>query len=212
MPVFLAHETRYGSVVFFDQKLVIFVTVVGENIIKIVLLDLISQTDYFFAEKSQIQYIGKDVFQYLLIEKLGSERIGAGGKTEYLFPTVKRSYGVTADAESLLYALSGLKELCRAVSGVTEIVAASRFSLIRGVGSVISVPRIFSVIVAYRWNKLNVLTDKIKTVLEANASRPIPAWLDLNSDNLEAKVLALPERDQIGAPVEEHLIVEFYSK
>ncbi|MBR2417430.1 MAG: 30S ribosomal protein S4, partial [Clostridia bacterium] len=53
---------------------------------------------------------------------------------------------------------------------------------------------------------------KIKTVLEANASRPVPAWLDLNSDNLEAKVIALPERDQIATPVEEHLIVELYSK
>ena len=28
----------------------------------------------------------------------------------------------------------------------------------------------------------------------------------------EAKVLSLPERDQISVPVEEHLIVEFYSK
>ena len=53
---------------------------------------------------------------------------------------------------------------------------------------------------------------KIKPVLEANASSPIPAWLDLNRDNLEAKVLALPERDQISTPVEEHLIVELYSK
>ena len=53
---------------------------------------------------------------------------------------------------------------------------------------------------------------KIKTVLEANASRPVPAWLDLNSDNHEAKVIALPERDQIATPVEEHLIVELYSK
>ena len=54
--------------------------------------------------------------------------------------------------------------------------------------------------------------EKVKAVLEANASRPIPAWLDLNRDNLEAKVLALPERDQISTPVEEHLIVELYSK
>lgn len=53
---------------------------------------------------------------------------------------------------------------------------------------------------------------KIKAVLEANASRPIPAWLDLDAQNLEAKVVALPEREQIDTPVEEHLIVEFYSK
>ena len=53
---------------------------------------------------------------------------------------------------------------------------------------------------------------KIKAVLEANASRPVPTWLSLDANNLEAKVVALPERDQIDTPVEEHLIVEFYSK
>ena len=53
---------------------------------------------------------------------------------------------------------------------------------------------------------------KIKTVLEANASRPVPTWLSLDANNLEAKVVALPEREQITTPVEEHLIVEFYSK
>ena len=53
---------------------------------------------------------------------------------------------------------------------------------------------------------------KIKAVLEANASRPVPTWLDLNRENCEAKIVNLPEREQINAPVEEHLIVEFYSK
>ncbi len=53
---------------------------------------------------------------------------------------------------------------------------------------------------------------KIKAVLEANASRPVPTWLDVDAENLSAKVVSLPEREQIGAPVEEHLIVEFYSK
>ena len=53
---------------------------------------------------------------------------------------------------------------------------------------------------------------KFKAVLEANASRPVPAWLDLNAEALSAKVVALPEREQIGVPVDAHLIVEFYSK
>ena len=53
---------------------------------------------------------------------------------------------------------------------------------------------------------------KFKTVLEANASRPVPSWLDLNAEALSVKVVALPEREQIEVPVEEHLIVEFYSK
>ncbi len=55
-------------------------------------------------------------------------------------------------------------------------------------------------------------SDKIKSVLESNASRPVPTWLELNSEAVSGKVINLPERDQIAAPVEEHLIVEFYSK
>ena len=54
--------------------------------------------------------------------------------------------------------------------------------------------------------------EKNKSVIEANASRPKPQWLDLNANTLEAKVLHLPSREEIDVPVEEHLIVEFYSK
>jgi len=55
-------------------------------------------------------------------------------------------------------------------------------------------------------------TDKFKAVLEINAGRPVPQWLDIDRDACVAKVANLPERDQIEVPVEEHLIVEFYSK
>lgn len=55
-------------------------------------------------------------------------------------------------------------------------------------------------------------SDKIKDTLEANAARPVPQWLDLNREALSAKILALPTREQIMVPVEEHLIVELYSK
>ena len=55
-------------------------------------------------------------------------------------------------------------------------------------------------------------SDKIKATVEANASRPVPQWLDRNAEALTAKVLALPTREQIMVPVEEHLIVELYSK
>ncbi len=53
---------------------------------------------------------------------------------------------------------------------------------------------------------------KIKELLESNASRPIPRWLDMSPETFEAKVLKLPEREEIETPVEEHLIVEYYSK
>ena len=55
-------------------------------------------------------------------------------------------------------------------------------------------------------------SEKIKAVIEANSARPVPQWIDVNRDALEAKVINLPERDMIDAPVEEQLIVEFYSK
>ncbi len=54
--------------------------------------------------------------------------------------------------------------------------------------------------------------DKLKVILEANGARPIPKWLDLNRDALEAKVVAMPEREDIDLPIEETLIVELYSK
>ena len=54
--------------------------------------------------------------------------------------------------------------------------------------------------------------DKIKAVLEANSARPVPEWIDVDREALTAKVIVLPNRDQIDAPVEDQLIVELYSK
>ncbi|MBQ9945185.1 MAG: 30S ribosomal protein S4 [Clostridia bacterium] len=55
-------------------------------------------------------------------------------------------------------------------------------------------------------------SEKFKAVLEANASRPVPQWLEAAAETHTAKIVALPDREQILVPVEEHLIVEFYSK
>ena len=40
----------------------------------------------------------------------------------------------------------------------------------------------------------------------------VPAWMSVDTEKLEGKILALPTRDQIDTPVAEHLIVELYSK
>jgi small subunit ribosomal protein S4 len=55
-------------------------------------------------------------------------------------------------------------------------------------------------------------SEKMKGVVEANASRPVPKWLDVNRETLEGKVVALPAREEIDLPVDETLIVEYYSK
>ena len=52
----------------------------------------------------------------------------------------------------------------------------------------------------------------IKANIEANSARPVPAWLELNNETLSGKVIRLASREDVDIPVEEHLIVELYSK
>ncbi len=54
--------------------------------------------------------------------------------------------------------------------------------------------------------------DKFKGSLEANGSRVVPKWLDMDKTHNVAKVVAVPAREDIDLPIEEHLIVELYSK
>ena len=52
----------------------------------------------------------------------------------------------------------------------------------------------------------------IKESVEKTAGLAIPEWLDLDVKNLSAKVVRVVNREEIDIPVEEHLIVELYSK
>ena len=54
--------------------------------------------------------------------------------------------------------------------------------------------------------------EKIKANIEANSSRPAPKWLEYDANNMVAKVVAVPAREDIDLPIEERLIVELYSK
>ena len=52
-------------------------------------------------------------------------------------------------------------------------------------------------------------------VLEAREraqSKTIPSWVSTNLGTLEARIVGLPERSDIDAPVKESFIVEFYSR
>ena len=55
-------------------------------------------------------------------------------------------------------------------------------------------------------------SDKMKSVMEAFGSRIVPSWLDFDKNSLTGKVLRMPTREDIDCDVEEHLIVELYSK
>ncbi len=52
----------------------------------------------------------------------------------------------------------------------------------------------------------------VASVLEINKLKAIPSWLEFDKDNLTAKVLRKPVREDVDLEVQENLIVELYSK
>jgi len=55
-------------------------------------------------------------------------------------------------------------------------------------------------------------SQRYKDALEVTAGRLVPAWLDVDQENLRGTVKEMPTRDEIDVPVNEMLIVELYSK
>jgi len=52
----------------------------------------------------------------------------------------------------------------------------------------------------------------VKDNLELTKDRPAAAWLQVDREQLRGVVVRNPERDDIGTPIQEQLIVELYSK
>ena len=65
-------------------------------------------------------------------------------------------------------------------------------------------------VVAVRTKSKDLLV--IKTALISSEKIEVPGWLEVDIEKLQGKVLSLPTREQIDAPVREQLIVELYSK
>lgn len=56
------------------------------------------------------------------------------------------------------------------------------------------------------------ISAKIRANLEKAEEGKVPNWLSLNAASLEGKVESIPERKDIGEPITESMIVEFYSR
>jgi len=54
--------------------------------------------------------------------------------------------------------------------------------------------------------------ENFRAVVEANKNRTVPGWLQVDWDNMQGRVASMPTRQDITIPVEEHLVVELYSK
>ena len=55
-------------------------------------------------------------------------------------------------------------------------------------------------------------SQRYKDIVEVTGGRMVPAWLEVDVENLKGTVKELPTRDEIDVPVDEMLIVELYSK
>jgi small subunit ribosomal protein S4 len=53
---------------------------------------------------------------------------------------------------------------------------------------------------------------RVKALAGQTPAHGLPAWLEFNAERLEGRVLTLPSREEIDAPVQEQLIVEYYSR
>lgn len=51
-----------------------------------------------------------------------------------------------------------------------------------------------------------------KAISEKITTKTTPAWLVLDAEKMAGKVDRFPSREEIDAPIAEHLIVELYSK
>ncbi len=54
--------------------------------------------------------------------------------------------------------------------------------------------------------------ETAKQAIENGRNIPVPAWLESPEKQLKAKIVRYPTRDEISVPVDEHLIIDFYSK
>lgn len=55
-------------------------------------------------------------------------------------------------------------------------------------------------------------SEKFKALTEGAMAKTAPQWLSVNAEMMEARVIILPVREDIDIPIQEHLIVELYSR
>jgi len=54
--------------------------------------------------------------------------------------------------------------------------------------------------------------EELKALVESNKNKAVPSWIEADAEKMEAKILSFPTREDITLPVEEHLVVELFSK
>ena len=65
-------------------------------------------------------------------------------------------------------------------------------------------------VVSYR--DRSAKSEEVKALLDLHKAKALPGWLEIDSAAAKIRITALPTRADVQLPVEEHMIVELYSK
>ncbi len=52
----------------------------------------------------------------------------------------------------------------------------------------------------------------LKEIKEGKLEVSIPSWLEFDFENLKGKIIKFPSKEELNLPVEEKLVVEYYSR
>jgi small subunit ribosomal protein S4 len=63
-----------------------------------------------------------------------------------------------------------------------------------------------------RFRPRSVSTAAVKDLLESLQSKTVPSWIEVDRAEARGRIKSLPTRADVTLPVEEHLVVELYSK
>jgi len=131
------------------------------------------------------------------------------------FDRAERKKGVTG--ETLLVMLERRLDNVIFISGLSFSRAHARQMITHGHFSIngrkATAPSIMlnkGDVVAYREKSAG--KEDFKALVESNQSKHVPGWMQVDHDKMNVSILGFPKREDIPLPVEEHLVVELYSK
>ena len=131
------------------------------------------------------------------------------------FDLARRANGITG--ENLLFLLESRLDNAVYRMGLATSRAQARQFVTHGHikinGKKVNIP-------SYLLKEGDVLTLKesprslpnFKEIVEENDGKTLPSWLEFDSENVIGKVIGKPIREDIDIEIQEHLIVELYSK
>jgi small subunit ribosomal protein S4 len=150
-------------------------------------------------EKQKLKrYFGMSERQFRLFFERAERRKGVTGET--LLQTLERRLDNVLFIAGLAHSRAHARQLVTHGSVAVNESRVSAPSFLVKAGDVVG------------YSARTAKSEELKALVEALRSKSVPGWLQVDRDGLKARVMALPTRADVTLPVEEHMVVELYSK